>query len=133
MQEYVLLFAVILAIIALIAYLQRRSVEAFYNITNPSWYPYNDDVDYPIHNNSSDNYYNYCQWGKQNNFCNTKVGFPSACRDECRPAHPYDSKVFYPKTNNSNDSYYNYCKHGQSNGWCNSKQGFSNACKDECR
>ena len=105
---------------------QNKTKEGFQN-----GFTYDDSVNYPTYNGSSDNYYNFCKAGQKAAKC-SNPGFAAACRDECRNyLEIYENNVYYPKYNNSSDNYYNFCKAGQQAGKC-SKPGFAAACRDEC-
>lgn len=43
---------------------------------------YNSRFSYPSHNKSTDNYYNYCNWGAKQGWCNVNE-FKNICRNEC--------------------------------------------------
>lgn len=49
-----------------------------YNWSEPN------SVIYPQYNNSDDNYFNYCIFGKNNHWCQDNADFRTACKDECR-------------------------------------------------
>ena len=46
-------------------------------------YDWNDPITYPVHESSTDNYYNYCKHGQQLDWC-TVSDFKSVCKDECK-------------------------------------------------
>lgn len=87
---------------------------------------------YPRHNNSEDNYYNYCNWGVKQGWCANQDFVKKYCGNDCRPIELYDSTRTYPVHNNSSDNYYNYCKWGVNQGWCDNGQFKNVYCKDNC-
>ena len=47
------------------------------------YHRYQDVVKYPVHNNSDDNYYNYCKHGQSMGWCEGDTFINGECKDEC--------------------------------------------------